>query len=163
MVLDAWGGETAQIGPNATAFPHRQARFLAQEFVTFATVPDDATVITNRRWLTGVWRALRPSASGAAYVNYIDPELQGWAQAYYGGNLDRLVEVKHTYDPHDVFRFAQCVPTTLPGATTGRASRACRTGRTASSIALRFPGVRRAHRTSPATTCTRPGTRPSLR
>jgi len=114
LVLDAWGGEIAQIGPKATAFPHRQARFLAQEFVTFSTVPDDATVATNRRWLTGVWRALRPSASGAAYVNYIDPELHGWADAYYGANLDRLVEVKRTYDPDDVFRFAQSVPTTLP-------------------------------------------------
>ncbi len=114
VILDAWGGEIAQIGPHATAFPHRQARFLAQEFVTFSTVPDDATVTTNRRWLTGLWRALRPSASGAAYVNYIDPELHGWADAYYGANLDRLVEVKRTYDPDDVFRFPQSVPTTLP-------------------------------------------------
>ena len=114
VVLDAWGGEIAQIGPHATAFPHRQAQFLAQEFVTFSTVPDDATVATNRRWLTGVWRALRTSASGAAYVNYIDPELHGWADAYYGANLDRLVQVKRRYDPDDVFRFAQSVPTTLP-------------------------------------------------
>ena len=114
VVFDAWGGEIAQIGSHATAFPHRQARFLAQEFVTFSNVPDDATVQVNRRWLTSLWQALRDSASGAAYVNYIDPELQGWARTYYGANLDRLVEVKRTYDPDDVFRFAQSVPTTLP-------------------------------------------------
>jgi FAD/FMN-containing dehydrogenase len=113
VIFDSWGGQIAQLGDHATAFPHREARFLAQEFVTFSSVPDDATLTANRHWLTSLWRSLRGSASGAAYVNYIDPELQGWKQAYYGANLDRLVQVKHRYDPHDVFRFAQSVPTTL--------------------------------------------------
>jgi FAD/FMN-containing dehydrogenase len=114
VIFDAWGGQIAQLGPHATAFPHRQARFLAQEFVTFSSVPDDPTLTANRAWLTSLWRSLRGSASGAAYVNYIDPELHGWEHAYYGANLDRLVTVKRHYDPHDVFRFAQSVPTTLP-------------------------------------------------
>jgi FAD/FMN-containing dehydrogenase len=112
VVFDSWGGRIAQLGARATAFPHRRARFLAQEFVTFSSVPGDATLTANRRWLTGLWRSLRGSASGAAYVNYIDPELDGWERAYYGDNLDRLVEVKRRYDPDDVFRFAQSVPTT---------------------------------------------------
>src|SRR3954468_21706613 len=111
-IFDSWGGQIAQLGDRATAFPHRQARFLAQEFVTFSTVPDDTTLSANRQWLTSLWRTLRASASGAAYVNYIDPELDGWERAYYGANLDRLVEVKRRYDPDDVFRFAQSIPTT---------------------------------------------------
>jgi FAD/FMN-containing dehydrogenase len=113
VIFDSWGGQIAQLGPAATAFPHRQARFLAQEFVTFSSVPNDATLAANRQWLTTLWRSLRASASGAAYINYIDPELHGWARAYYGDNLDRLVEVKRRYDPDDLFRFAQSVPTTL--------------------------------------------------
>ncbi|HEX3300619.1 MAG TPA: FAD-binding oxidoreductase [Actinomycetota bacterium] len=113
VIFDSWGGHIAQLGDHATAFPHRQARFLAQEFVTFSSVPDDATLTANGQWLTSLWHSLRGSASGAAYVNYIDPELNGWRQAYYGANLDRLVQVKRRYDPHDVFRFAQSVPTTL--------------------------------------------------
>jgi FAD/FMN-containing dehydrogenase len=113
-ILDSWGGRIAQPGSHATAFPHRQARFLAQEFVTFSSVPNDTMLSANRRWLTSLWQTLRGSASGAAYVNYIDPELDGWARAYYGDNLDRLVDVKRRYDPDDAFRFAQSVPTTLP-------------------------------------------------
>jgi FAD binding domain/Berberine and berberine like len=114
VLFDAWGGTIAGVAPDATAFPHRGARFLAQEFVTFHGPITDATLGTNRRWLTNLWRAFRPAASGAAYVNYIDPELRDWLGAYYGDNLARLVDVKRRYDPDDVFRFAQSIPTTLP-------------------------------------------------
>jgi len=114
VLFDAWGGAIADVAADATAFPHRGAGFLAQEFVTFHGPITDAILGTNRRWLTGLWRAFRPAASGAAYVNYIDPELRGWLGAYYGDNLPRLVDVKRRYDPDDVFRFAQSIPTTMP-------------------------------------------------
>jgi FAD/FMN-containing dehydrogenase len=111
MLLDAWGGQIAQVGPAATAFPHRDASFLAQEFVTFQGAPSSQVVASNRSWLNGLWSALRPSASGFAYVNYIDPSLRDWQHAYYGANLGRLTEVKRTYDPEDAFTFAQSIPT----------------------------------------------------
>jgi hypothetical protein len=34
----------------------------------------------------------------------MDPELQGWRRAYYGGNLDRLEAVQILYDPDRRFR-----------------------------------------------------------
>jgi FAD/FMN-containing dehydrogenase len=113
VLFDAWGGRIAAVAPDATAFPHRGAAFLAQEFVTFHGPITDATLAANRRWLTSLWHALRPAASGFAYVNYIDPELRGWLHAYYGDNLARLVDVKRRYDPNDVFRFAQSIPTAM--------------------------------------------------
>jgi FAD binding domain/Berberine and berberine like len=111
MLLDAWGGHIAQIGAVATAFPHRDASFLAQEFVTFRGTPSSPVVSANRSWLNSLGSVLRPSVSGYAYVNYIDPTLKGWQQAYYGSNLDRLIQVKRTYDPDDAFTFAQSIPT----------------------------------------------------
>lgn len=47
--------------------------------------------------------------TGAAYVNFPAPDLRDWQHAYYGANYDRLVEVKHRYDPTGLFRYAQAV------------------------------------------------------
>jgi len=113
MLLDAWGGAIAGVAHASTAIPHRKAAFLAQEFVTFPSVPSDQSVSENEAWLGRLRRKLRPAVSGFAYVNYIDPALRHWQHAYYGTNLARLVDVKHRYDPDDAFVFAQSIPTHL--------------------------------------------------
>ncbi|HTG48275.1 MAG TPA: FAD-dependent oxidoreductase [Actinomycetota bacterium] len=109
VLFDSWGGKIAQVAPNATALPARNSTYLAQEFVTFDSLSSSA-VSANQQWLGSLWQGLRSSVSGLAYVNYIDPQLSDWQQAYYGSNLARLVQVKQTYDPDDVFRFAQSIP-----------------------------------------------------
>jgi hypothetical protein len=65
---------------------------------------------SSRSWINGVWRALRPYASGQAYQNYIDPQLTTWRQAYYASNLARLREIKKQVDPDFMFRFRQAIP-----------------------------------------------------
>jgi hypothetical protein len=112
VLFDAWGGQIAQVSSSATALPLRSATYLAQEFVTFGSLSPTAES-ANQAWLNALWQGLRPSVSGNAYVNYIDPDLANWKDAYYGANLARLVQVKQTYDPDDVFRFAQSIPTSI--------------------------------------------------
>ena len=110
VLFDAWGGAIADVSSTATALPLRSATYLAQEFVTFGTL-SKAGVNANQTWLNSLWQGLRPSVSGYAYVNYIDPQLSDWQNAYYGSNLARLVHVKQKYDPDDAFHFAQSIPT----------------------------------------------------
>src|SRR5262249_40438449 len=97
--LDAYGGAVNRGAPDATTFVQRNALFSAQYSANWTVGDSDDIVTANQGWLTDTWQAMRPYASGAAYQNYIDPNLPDWPQAYYGANLARLQQVKATYDP----------------------------------------------------------------
>ena len=53
-------------------------------------------------------------AEKGSFVNWPYAELDDWARAYYGGNLERLVSVKEAVDPGNVFSYRQSIPTSLP-------------------------------------------------
>jgi FAD/FMN-containing dehydrogenase len=44
------------------------------------------------------------------FQNFADPDLENWADAYYGTNYQRLVRIKARYDPGNAFRFHQSLP-----------------------------------------------------
>ncbi|GCE13532.1 FAD-binding oxidoreductase [Tengunoibacter tsumagoiensis] len=108
--IDAYGGAINQVARNATAFVHRNALFSAQYTATWNPGDADDLVTANRSWLNNLWQAMRPYATGTSYQNYIDPDLKDWQQAYYGENLSHLRQVKKTYDPGNLFHFAQSIP-----------------------------------------------------
>ncbi|MEU4718865.1 FAD-binding oxidoreductase [Nonomuraea dietziae] len=99
VLLDAMGGAISRVRPDATAFPHRQALFSVQYYADGA----------DRGWLRGVRGAMEPHLGEHAYVNYIDPDIARWRQAYYGANAARLSAVKAAYDPGRLFRLPQGV------------------------------------------------------
>ncbi|WP_157251546.1 FAD-binding oxidoreductase [Nonomuraea typhae] len=101
-----WAGAIGRVAPDATAFAHRGPRFLLKQSVQVGFRATDARRKDAHAWLNRSWARLSPWASGV-YPNYPDADLEGWAQAYYGGNLARLRQVKNAYDPTGVFRFAQ--------------------------------------------------------
>ncbi len=102
LLIDAYGGALNRVAPKATAFAHRKMLASVQYFAA-----GDAA--SARSWVDASRAALAPAASGAAYVNYIDPHLANWEQAYYGANLARLRQVKRRYDPTNLFHFAQSI------------------------------------------------------
>jgi len=107
--VDAFGGAINRVAADATAFVHRNALFSIQYAATWNASDPVPIVVANQSWLSEMWQAMRPYASGAAYQNYIDADLSNWPQAYYGANLPRLQRVKAAYDPADVFHFAQSI------------------------------------------------------
>jgi hypothetical protein len=100
LLIDAYGGALNRVKPSATAFVHRS---------DLASIQYYAAGSGARGWVDSSRAALKPAVSGAAYVNYIDPHLANWQQAYYGANLPRLRAVKKKYDPHNLFHFAQSI------------------------------------------------------
>ncbi|MEU0877178.1 FAD-dependent oxidoreductase [Lentzea sp. NPDC005914] len=106
VIFDGLGGAVSDVAPDATAFPHRTALACAQIYLK--TPPEAAEQAT--RALGQIRDGLGALVGDAGYVNYIDPQLPNWAQAYYGANLPRLREVAAKYDPDRAFGFAQAVP-----------------------------------------------------
>jgi FAD/FMN-containing dehydrogenase len=108
--FDAYGGAINQIPATATAFVHRNALASAQYNVPFDPSTPPAQLAASQAWLDSWYATLGSDMDGEAYQNYIDPNLAGWAQAYYGANLPRLQQIKRAWDPDDAFRFAQSIP-----------------------------------------------------
>ncbi|WP_214107631.1 FAD-binding oxidoreductase [Acrocarpospora catenulata] len=100
VLLDAFGGAIARVAPDATAFPHRKALYSVQYYAHFAQA---------KAWTRAAHAAMRPFFGDHAYVNYVDPELTGWRQQYYGANAARLARVKAAYDPGRLFQLPQSV------------------------------------------------------
>ncbi len=101
VALTALGGAVNRVPATATAFTHRSSLFLAQYLASEG--------LSRTDWLGGLYAAMRPYASGAAYQNYTDPSLTDWRSAYYGPAAARLARVKQTYDPDRVFDYPQAI------------------------------------------------------
>ncbi|MEV6873199.1 FAD-binding oxidoreductase [Amycolatopsis sp. NPDC051128] len=104
-IIDSGGGAIARVGVRETAFPHRKA--LASFQFLHGAGPEHGGEAAARRALAAVRDGLGPEFGTTGYVNYLDPEMPDWAEAYYGVNLPRLRAVARRYDPRGIFAFPQ--------------------------------------------------------
>ena len=105
-----WGGAYTRVPVDATAFPHRNAKFLLKQTVAVAADAPSHDREAARRWLRRSWASVHAWGSGGVYPNFPDPDLTSWADAYHGPNFARLRRVKAAYDPDGFFRFHQSIP-----------------------------------------------------
>jgi FAD/FMN-containing dehydrogenase len=103
--LSSFGGAVRNEPPGGSAFPHRDALFYCEPGAGW-NGPDLTS--TALGWVADFARALRPHVEGA-YVNVPNVGASDWETQYYGSNVDRLRQVKATYDPFNVFSFEQSV------------------------------------------------------
>jgi FAD/FMN-containing dehydrogenase len=114
LAFDSYGGAINAVAADETAFVHRDALCQLQITGSWGVGEPASTTEAVQAWLTETANTLGRYTNGQAYQNYIDPTLRDWQSAYYGTNFPRLQSVKRTYDPDDVFSFAQSIPLPRP-------------------------------------------------
>jgi FAD/FMN-containing dehydrogenase len=110
IIWDLEGGAINDVAPNATAYGHRNALFYHQAYaVNLLGKIGDKT----RDFLTGVNKVITdalPDHDEGAYAGYVDPALgENSASLYWGGNVERLENIKAAIDPDDVFSNLQSI------------------------------------------------------
>ncbi len=102
--FQGYGGAIAEVGDTDSAFSHRET--LVEFFAgsTWADAAEDAVRMSGAR----AWAAALAPFSSGTYVNVIaDPGEEGVGRAYHAAQLERLAEVKRTYDPDNIFHLNQ--------------------------------------------------------
>ncbi len=109
-ILFAIGGKVRDVAVDATAYVHRNANYIFEMECAWAPIDKLDVVQAQQTWLAKYFEAMKPFVLQQSYVNFPNREIPNWARAYYGTNLPRLSQIKHKYDPQDIFTFAQSIP-----------------------------------------------------
>ena len=110
VVVIPLGGAVARVGEHDTAFSHRQTPF---DIDVFGIWTDPRESDRHLAWGRGFGAALQPFSRGA-YINEMGSEGDERIRAAYNPqNYARLVALKNTYDPTNLFRMNQNIKPTV--------------------------------------------------
>ncbi len=99
--IRALGGAMARVPKDATAFAHRDRRFMVN-IASMVTSPDQLPA--HEQWVNSLAAELQRGATGA-YIGFLGDDGQAHIRdAYPHGAYDRLAEIKRRYDPTNLFR-----------------------------------------------------------
>jgi FAD/FMN-containing dehydrogenase len=104
FVFQQVGGAIARVPSAATAYANRRA---AYDSFPVSIWSDPAADEANIAWAREMYAVLRPFAMEGVYVNNLGDEGHDRVKAAYGENYDRLLTLKHKYDPNNLFRLNQ--------------------------------------------------------
>jgi FAD/FMN-containing dehydrogenase len=101
-LLEHFHGEVTRVPVDATAVPHRET---SHNLAITTVWTDPGATDDNVAWTKETFAAMEPFLAGGRYVNYFAEDDVGDdpVRAAYGPNYDRLVELKRTYDPQNLF------------------------------------------------------------
>ncbi len=98
------GGAIGNVGEEDTAFAERTSPYMTSIDGMWSSAADDRA---NIDWVRSTWSAIGEFGNGSVYLNFTgraDEAPQAGVETAFGRNLQRLAEVKATYDPENFFR-----------------------------------------------------------
>ena len=106
IYLEHMRGAATRVGVGETAFPLRAPGY---NFLITGQWSDPAASDENIAWTRSAFVSMEPFLRRNAYVNYLADDETGdeRIRAAYGTNYNRLVEVKRSWDPDNLFRLNQ--------------------------------------------------------
>jgi FAD/FMN-containing dehydrogenase len=110
-----FGGATARVGAADTAFGDRSMPYMLSIDSIWQGAEQDAA---NIGWTRELWQQMKPhSDRGRIYLNFpgLGEEGEDLVRRAFGGNFERLAQIKQKYDPRNVFRFNQNIPPAVAG------------------------------------------------
>jgi FAD/FMN-containing dehydrogenase len=102
--LQRMSGVASRVAHTATAFAHRFAQY---DFLILSQWFEAADSARNVQWTEALFEALQPHLEKSVYVNNLGDEGPERVRAAYGENYSRLLALKRSYDPDNVFRANQ--------------------------------------------------------
>jgi FAD/FMN-containing dehydrogenase len=105
IAIEHLGGAVSRVGPEDTAFGHRDAQ---HSLLVLRMWRDPADSEKNIEWARTCYRTAEPFLKGV-YVNYLGDEGETRIKSAYGVNYERLRAIKKKYDPTNFFRLNQNV------------------------------------------------------
>jgi FAD/FMN-containing dehydrogenase len=104
MHLYPINGACHRVGADETAFAYRNASFAE---VIVAAWQDPSVDAERIQWVRDYYKATAPHSEPGGYINFMADDDQGRIQDNYRGHYDRLVAIKRTYDPGNLFHINQ--------------------------------------------------------
>ena len=98
------GGEASRVAPEATAYAHRDTKFVLNVHGRWEDSQQDTECVS---WSREFFEAAKPYAMGGVYVNFMTEEETDRIGEAYGPNYERLARMKQKYDPQNLFHLNQ--------------------------------------------------------
>ena len=110
IALEHFSGAATRVPVEATACPHRLPGY---NLLITSVWSDPSTSDANVAWTRDTMKALAPDLESRSYVNYMSEDDSGDRRTRdaFGPNHERLLSIKRTYDPDNVFHLNQNIAT----------------------------------------------------
>jgi hypothetical protein len=101
IVTHEFCGAASRVAETATAFGLRRDHLLVEMLASFPDRSEPSDMPLHRNW-TRATRERFAAALPGGYPNFLAKDELDRARKSYGGNAERLMEIKHRYDPDNV-------------------------------------------------------------